>query len=276
MPKDQKTQVFVCKEHKIRLPQFLEKKTKKGFSQKKWKRILENNCVRVNGQIERFASTDLFSGDVVEILLQEEWEKPSLLYEDDYLVIWNKPRGIVSQEVCAQYTLVHRLDKETSGALLFGKTSEVAVLLEELFRLRTIKKEYIAVVDGIVTTDQGTITSRIQKKQERIFVSSSQGAYAKTAYKVLKRSKQATLVALFPITGKTHQLRLHMQDLGHPILGDYHYARKRGCNSFPATRLLLHALKLSFFHPVTKKRLTTKAPLPKSFLRDLEKIFPKS
>lgn len=257
-----------------RLPQFLEKKTGRGLSFKRWKRLLESHLVRVNGKVERFSSILLCPGDVVELLDSTlSLLTPTLLYEDADLSIWNKPAGILSERVCPSGFLAHRLDKPTSGALLLAKNASFLPALEDLFRSRSIQKEYIALVDGMIEKKIGYVQSRIRKVNEGVFASSSKGRLARTHYQVLSLRLKESLVLLRPLTGKTHQLRLHMQDLGHPILGDYHYVRKYR-SSLRVQRLCLHAKKLSFLHPRTGERIAIEAPLLQEFSSGWQKIFP--
>ena len=241
-------------------------KTQTDLSGKALKRALENGGCRVNGTIERFASTMLSKGDKVSFHLLPDLllKEPTLLYEDPDLFIYNKPSGAVTK---GQY-LVHRLDKGTSGVLLIARHSSMQKKLEALFKKREIKKTYIALIKGHLRQEQGCIANKLAKKGsfqgQSIWGASSRGQEAVTHWKCLKKGKGCSLVELVPQTGRTHQLRVHLSEMGHPILGDLQYGREV---TFPqeVNRLCLHAYRLSFLHPQTRKRVQITAPVPELF-----------
>ncbi|WP_455640510.1 pseudouridine synthase [Parabacteroides sp.] len=194
-----------------------------------------------------------------------------IVYEDDWLLIVNKPEGMLSvpgkadmdsvyQRLKNRYPeatgplIVHRLDMATSGLLLAAKTKEVHQNLQAQFKNRTIKKRYIAILDGLITTDKGTISLPLcldPQDRPRQIVSEEYGKPAITNYLVLERKQNKTRIAFYPLTGRTHQLRVHAahpQGLNTPILGDELYGKK-------ATRLYLHAEYLEFRHPVSGKTI---------------------
>lgn len=194
-----------------------------------------------------------------------------IVYEDDWLLVVNKPEGMLSvpgktdmdsvyQRLKKRYPeatgplIVHRLDMATSGLLLAAKTKEVHQNLQAQFKNRTIKKRYIAILDGLITTAKGTISLPLcldPQDRPRQIVSEEYGKPAITNYQVLERKQNKTRIAFYPLTGRTHQLRVHAahpQGLNTPILGDELYGKK-------ANRLYLHAEYLEFRHPVSGKTI---------------------
>jgi RluA family pseudouridine synthase len=139
--------------------------------------------------------------------------------------------------------------------------------LARQFEKHTVIKRYVAVVQGIVQFDQGVVNAEIGRHKkyhdQRRIVEEGEGKEAISLYEVIKRFKKSTLIALYPQTGRTHQLRVHMKHLGHPILGDEKYGRKE---SF--SRLALHAQSISFVHPITKELIEFSCPTPKEFLKE--------
>jgi 23S rRNA-/tRNA-specific pseudouridylate synthase len=246
---------------------FLKKKT--SFANREVKRALENGACRLNGKIERFGSTKLKIRDKVILHLPKKvpmgtWK---VLHQDPSLTFFNKPSGIVSA-VEKEHYLVHRLDKGTSGVLLMARTVPIKKALEMLFKKREVKKIYIALVKGVPRKEHGTIENKLGKKGtcygQTFYGASPVGQQAITHYKVLKKGKGGSLLELHPETGRTHQLRVHLSELGYPILGDLKYGRE---TTFPkqVDRLCLHAYQLSFTHPKTGKKVQVTAPLPKLF-----------
>ena len=195
-----------------------------------------------------------------------------LHYQDDYLIILNKPAGLLSvpgrgeekqdclisrvQSEFPDALIVHRLDMSTSGLMVIARGKEIERSLSILFQQREVSKKYIAIVDGKVSPDTGEISLPIitdwpnRPKQKVDFET---GKPSQTRYSVLAYDKKnnTTRLELKPLTGRTHQLRVHMQSIKHSILGDELYASKEVIKKSP--RLLLHACYLSFTHPVTGK-----------------------
>ncbi|WP_022696182.1 RluA family pseudouridine synthase [Ponticaulis koreensis] len=191
-----------------------------------------------------------------------------VVYEDDAVLVLNKPYGLLSvqgkplhHKDCLEFrvkdaypeaTAVHRLDHSTSGLILFAGTEALKSLISRQFQERTVKKVYRARVWGEVTEEEGVIDVPLRKNWEdspRQMVCYERGKRAVTRWKVLERGGGATLLELYPETGRTHQLRLHTLHIGHPILGDELYAPDPAYEAAP--RLLLHATELSFEHPET-------------------------
>jgi 23S rRNA pseudouridine955/2504/2580 synthase len=258
---------------------FLKQQLVDATSVKAIKRAIENRSCLVNGRIERFGSRRLKAGDRVQFSFREKRERAlSLpkLYEDEHLLVVDKPPYFLCedkevQQSLAEYKgkiwLAHRLDKETSGVLLLAKSQEARERLKELFAQRKIEKRYIALVHGLLFKDEGEIRSRLVVKKricgQTIYGSSSHedGEEALTLWRCLQRKQKTTLVECQPITGRTHQIRVHMHSIGHPIVGDLQYGLRR--NEMDVERCLLHALQIKLVHPFSGKELLVKSPLPK-------------
>ena len=212
-----------------------------------------------------------------------------ILFEDDDLLVVNKPAGLVVHPGAAhrQHTLVnallshcttlsgiggkerpgivHRLDKETSGCLVVAKEDEAHRKLSRQFAERTVEKIYLALVAGKLRKETGMIEGKIGRHpihRQRMSVTSSRGRPAKTEYRVVRSGEQASLVECRLHSGRTHQIRVHLHHLGHPVLGDKVYTTRLAKN-FP--RQMLHAWKLGFRHPVSGEWKSFEAPLPDDF-----------
>jgi len=217
-----------------------------------------------------------------------------ILYEDDALLMVNKPAGLVVHPGAGHATgtlvhgllahagrlsqvagpfkpgIVHRLDKDTSGLMVVAKDDTVHRALAKQFADRTVKRTYVALVDGLVPRDAGIIDAalgRHPRDRQRIAVrQDGRGREAITAYRVLRRFADMTLVELTPQTGRTHQLRVHLAHLGYPILGDPRYGRRRSC-----PRQALHAERLGFFHPTAQAFMEFTAPWPAALAAVIER-----
>lgn len=208
-------------------------------------------------------------------------ETPQHLYQDEHLLITVKPAGLLTvpgrgpeKQDCLIHRLladfpnsrvVHRLDMATSGLVVVAQSLPALQALSRLFETRQIQKEYTAVVAGLMAEDIGEVTLPLicdWPNRPRQMVCHIHGKSAHTRYRVLERDqvRQHTRVQLLPITGRSHQLRVHMQALGHAILGDEFYAE--GAALAAAPRLLLHASRLQFQHPLTGEALDIHAPAP--------------
>jgi len=264
------------------------------------KKMIEAGQVCVNGRQEK-TKYKVAAGDKIEADVNEEdWAPKDILaekmeldifYEDEDLVVINKPEGLTVHPASGSQSgtlvnglmyhyqelsdingpvrpgIVHRLDRDTSGLILIAKTNVAHARLGRQFEKHTIIKRYVARVQGRVQFDQGVIEVPLEQHKkyhdQRQVAREGEGKEASTLYQVLKRFSKSTLVALFPQTGRTHQLRVHMKHLGHPILGDEKYGQKI---SFP--RLALHAQAIAFMHPITKQYIEFSCPTPSEFLRD--------
>lgn len=196
-----------------------------------------------------------------------------IVYQDDAILVLNKPYGLLSvqgkplhHKDCLEFrakdafpgaTAVHRLDHSTSGLILFARSEALKSLISRQFQERTVKKVYTARVWGRMAEEEGLIDIPLRKNWEdspRQMVCHERGKRAVTRWKVLSRDDGSTLLALYPETGRTHQLRLHTLHIGHPILGDELYAPDPAYEAAP--RLLLHASELAFEHPVSGETMS--------------------
>ncbi len=286
--------IVASQESGHKLLSFLTQRLEGHFSARFLKRIIESNGCQVNGRTERFASTIVGQGDHICLSLQEASFLPALsfeigriLYEDETLLVYNKPSGINSdaQGILRllkahenDLLLVHRLDRDTTGILLFAKTKIIFESLVNQFKQFKIQKRYRAIVDGILEKPHGIVENYLARKQAYAgqslwgVVKASQGLYACTEWERQKTGKNATLVNCFPKTGRTHQIRVHMADMGHPILGDFQYGKRFRCTYRPP-RYLLHAEEMQFCHPLTEQLLCVSAPLPDDFKKAEQQLF---
>lgn len=234
------------------------------------KRLIDGKRCTVNGRVETFSTHKLSPGDeiVLELDRDARSSKPILLWEDEALRAFDKPAGVVSDPKNFKGHLVHRLDKETSGVILVTKSKPILEQMIELFRQKQVDKTYLALVDGVVKDKKGSIISHLSPKHhfqgQTLYGSSAKGELAETRWIKIGQGPKATLLECHPITGRTHQIRVHLMEAGHPIVGDYQYARHFKCG-YKARRHLLHASEISFPHPLSKKQITLKAPLPEDF-----------
>jgi len=261
----------------IKLIEFIYDKLEAKHSKKSIKRLIDQGLCSINGQIECFSNTRLISKNKVCFQLPEKssTETISILYEDkDFLAI-DKPCDVVSDQQLAStfgknYQLIHRLDKMTSGILLIAKNQAFKNLMIKLFSKKAVEKTYYAVVDGNVKTKGGAIENFLIKKRapegQTLWKGSKnpKGIIAITEYETLKHGPSYSVLRLHPITGRMHQLRVHCCDMGHPVLGDFLYAKHFQYTGL-VSRLMLHAYSISFKHPKTDKKITIKATLPESF-----------
>lgn len=272
------------------LQAFLKVKLGKDFSARKIKKLIESNFCKVNGRTERFASYIIGHGDRIDLLSDIILPSPSLtfdtkriLFEDKNLLCYNKPSGIASdnrdwlsnlQVYDPNLLLAHRLDKDTTGVLIFAKTKQALEQVTELFRKRLIKKEYLALVDGIPAVASGKIDNYLLEEHryqgQTLWRGSQQtkGLHAITEWQLEASGKDAALIRCYPKTGRTHQLRVHLSEMGHPILGDYQYGRQFRCPYTPP-RHLLHATSINFHYPISCKHIFVQAPLPEDFCQAL-------
>ena len=279
----------------IQLGKFVRDRLENAISLRAVKKLVEHGTAKVNSKPEKFSTFRLSKGDRVEFEIIDSLINPPkliispsmILYEDDSLLALNKPSGFssvpeserlpdLSTEVQKYFegryiSLLHRLDKDTSGILLFAKNKVHESRYLEQFRTHSIKKTYIARVYGNLKLRKGKILTHIGLKETRGGVgkwgnvTQGQGKEALTFYKTLKEYKDSSLVELRPVTGRTHQLRVHMASMGHPILGDSIYGTNQSLK-ISAERLMLHAFKISIKHALRDMLLEIEAPLPEIFL----------
>lgn len=273
--------IVSLEEEGVRLLTFLKKKLATFTTEDLRYAIMHHRCT-INGIVERFESRKVKSQDAVCIWIEKKptfvFEEKRVIYEDEYLCVYNKPPGIpVTEEkgLAALFSLfpAHRLDRDTSGALLFVKEKKWLKVFEDLFLKREIAKEYLALVHSCPTKKNGCIEKRLKKYGHKEGIvkwkTHCEGLYAKTLWQVEKSGDKYSLLRCTPITGRTHQIRVHLASMGHPILGDVHYGAKSSSLCF---RPLLHAEKLSFQHPYLKKNIQAIAEPPEDFVEVLNHL----
>ncbi len=214
-----------------------------------------------------------------------------ILHEDEDILVVDKPAGLLTIAtdrdrsrtayfILTDYVrkgsarspkrlfIVHRLDRETSGVLVFAKNVEAKLRLQNQWKERETEKKYLAVVHGRVATHAGTISTYLAENKAHVVYSttnSTEGKLSHTAYSVLREANNLSLLEVEPLTGRKHQIRVHLAGIGHPIVGDTKYGRKYGKESGSHTRLALHARSLSFRHPSSGRELTFEAGVPALF-----------
>ncbi len=265
-----------------------------GLSRKGAKRLVDGHQVSVDGRIEPMASRVLRGGEQVEtVLIQDREVAPPpeirVLSEDDHFLAADKPPGIPSGptrdrsrlHVAAlaeglagrRLTLLHRLDKDTSGVLLFGKTREFSKALLEDFRHRRVEKRYLALVRGRTQQEFQVISHLREAEGDRIQTVRSGGMRAETGFRVLARAADYSLVEAVPRTGRTHQIRVHLAHAGCPILGDGLYGGDAAVGGGYVPRQMLHAWALSFQHGASGANVRVESPVPDDFLGVARGIF---
>lgn len=262
---------------------------RQGISRSNAKKLIVNGLVSVNGRMVTQTNFELKEGSKVEIGKSTGNERfidrrIHIVFEDEHLIVVDKHCGLLSNSVSPKETtvqsllnnylehthqrchahIVHRLDRDTSGLLLFAKSKEVAFMFEDGWKERVYDRRYIAMLHGFPPQDEGTIQSWL--KDDNKFVTHSSpvdngGKFAETHYKVIDRGENYCLVELRLETGRKNQIRVHMQDLGCPVAGD----KKYGDGFNPIDRLALHAYRLCFVHPVTGKDYKFESEAPASF-----------
>jgi 23S rRNA pseudouridine1911/1915/1917 synthase len=269
------------------------------------RRLIEQGYIRVDGRTVKPTHSP-HKGEQVEVRwpearpaeAQPEPMPLDILFEDDVLLVVNKAAGVVVHPAAGheEHTLVnallhhcagrlsgiggvarpgivHRLDKDTSGCLVVAKNDEAHLALSAQFAGREVEKIYEAIVCGELQRERGEIRAAIARHpshRKRMAVSDDAGRPARTSYRVLERLRGATLVEAALHTGRTHQIRVHFQFLGHPLLGDDTYGQRQNRRfeelaGFAPPRIMLHARRLAFTHPRTGKRVRYDAPRPEDF-----------
>lgn len=263
-----------------------------GKNRNNIKSLLTNDQIEVDGKVVNQFNFRLMPGNQVKI----KWERSpvtksfrgfSIVFEDEHLIVIDKHAGILSVATKGErdftaYSflskhvktgnpenkifVVHRLDRDTSGLMVFAKSAQVQHEMQENWRKIITERTYIAIAEGLVEDDEGEISSFLHENNAMIIYSDQNpegGKKAVTHYKVLKRSDDFTLLEVRLDTGRKNQIRVHMQDLGHPLIND----KKYGGTINPINRLGLHSRVLGFIHPVTKKAMRFETPMPRKFMR---------
>lgn len=265
------------------------------FSRSLWKKYILSGFVHVNGVPETIAKRVLNEDDKVTIHMPSDpdYSKRTLpiIYEDDYVIVLNKPAGVLTHakgEVSEEFTvadfvkprmtepeetnrpgIVHRLDRDTSGIIICSKDAKTKTLIQKQFQDRKAHKTYLAIVRGTPKQLSATLDLPIERdpKKPSTHRVGANGRSAKTRYEVVASSATYSVVRLFPETGRTHQLRVHMAYLGTPIVGDRLYGDEKS----PIKRLCLHAESLEITIPVSRRETFTAAP-PADFVKFMDRI----
>jgi len=257
------------------------------------RQMLQTGRVRVNGKVEKNAKRELEEDDVVDVaekaIHRNLPEGLAVLHEDNDVIVVLKANGLLTvatereREATAQAYLnaylgqkkgeeriqvVHRLDRDTSGVLVFAKNAFAREQLKEQFAAHTVDRLYIALVEGEMDPEEGTYRSFLREMKDLKMVSIDEhllteydAKYAVTHYRTLQSNSRYSMLEVTLETGRKNQIRAHLSEAGHPVLGDTMY----GSSVNPIGRLGLHAKLLGFDHPVTRKHLVFTAPVPKSF-----------
>ena len=268
-------------------------------------KLIEEKNIKVNGKIIK-ASYKVISGDEIEMEIPEPKEinlKPQnipldVIYEDNDIIVINKPKGMVVHPangnpdgtvvnavmaLCKDSLsgiggevrpgIVHRLDKNTSGIMIIAKNDKAHINLSEQLKNHEVKKTYIALVRGTINENEATINMPISrsKNDRKKMAVNRDGKNAITHFKVLGRYKNKyTLLKVNIETGRTHQIRVHLSHIGHPVIGDDVYSN--GKNEWGISGQCLHAWKIEFKHPITKKKMELEAKIPEYLNRIIKEL----
>jgi len=216
---------------------------------------------------------------------QDDKKRYDIVYEDEYILIVNKPPGmlvvptpkgetntltdLLNQEldrcgVLANVYPCHRIDRETSGLVIYAKDKSVRRSMMDRFKRRLVKKTYVAFVHGIVRKDFDTLRGNVYNQKKR------KTELMITKFRVIERRRDFSIVEVKPVTGRTNQIRIHFKTLGHPLVGESVYAFRKDFK-LRFKRVALHAKALAFIHPVTGKRMNFNLPLPADMANFLER-----
>jgi 23S rRNA pseudouridine1911/1915/1917 synthase len=272
-----------------------------GISRSRAAALMEEGYCLLAGEECRKAGTKPAAGRLVtltvpapkEAVPQAEDIPLEILYEDGDLAVVVKPRGMVVHPAAGHSEgtlvnallgnldelsgiggekrpgIVHRLDKDTSGVMMVAKNDETQMELSRMLKDREIEKHYLALTEGMMKEKEGTIEAPIgrSRKDRKKMAVDPEGRPAVTEWRVLSEGRSCSLLDVHILTGRTHQIRVHMRSIQHPVCGDPLYGFEKGVK---VPCLMLHARSLSFQHPRTKEKMTFQAPLPGDFLKGLK------
>lgn len=255
------------------------------------KQMLAHDQIAVNDIPQRQFDYELKEGDKVKVNFVREFRvfrhrRMKIVYEDEEIIVIDKGYGLLSMgnekasdetaySILRSYVkwnnpankifIVHRLDRDTSGLMMFAKTMQAKEAMQHNWNNMVLNRKYLAVVEGHPEEDNGVIKSYLaENSQYEVYSTDNpeQGQLAVTRYKTLNSGTRYTLLEVELDTGRKNQIRVHMKDIGHPISGDHKY----GADSSPIRRLCLHAQTLRFIHPTTHKEMNFSTPIPSAFL----------
>jgi 23S rRNA pseudouridine1911/1915/1917 synthase len=297
----------------------LDKLLKTQHDDLSWRQIreaVEKGQVTVEGRVQKDPGLDVFSGAKIELNRNRPAQSRArasfdILHEDEDIIVLNKPAGVLSipsapgagavedtilrrvREYIAfkrghkSYVgMLHRLDRDTSGSLAVALSKDAHAAGRELFKEHRFERHYLALVQGIPDPPSGTITARISSGyrdgRRKLVDDHAAGLDAATDYRVRERLNGASLLELRLHTGRQHQIRLHLEQLGHPLIGERVYAAPEsafarasaGHASVSSKRNMLHAWTLAFPHPLNGEQISVEAPLPADFLKTMKRLRP--
>ena len=289
--------IVVEENNKTRIDSYLSKKL--DISRSKVQKLIEQKKVLVNGKetqpnykVKENDKIDVEDNLDFEIKVEKENIPIDIVYEDKYLLIINKESGMVTHPAPGHYTgtlvnallykydlegdtnrpgIVHRLDKDTSGLMVVAKDSKTLELLSDMMKHKKVKRHYLALVEGIINHETGTIDAPIGRDvhdRQKMAVTDQNSKEAITHFKVLKRYKDKTLIECILDTGRTHQIRVHMKYIKHPVVNDPLYNKKKG-DDFGQ---MLHSKSIEFTHPITGEHIYFEKEPPKEFIEKLEEL----
>lgn len=291
---------LISEENGIRLDKYLSTHT--DYSRSRIQQMADEKKITVNEKEVR-SSFKLKAGDVIEFDEPEDEDMDILpedipldiLYEDEDIIVINKPKGMIVHPAPGVYSgtlvnallfhcsdlsgingirrpgIVHRIDKDTTGCLIACKNDLAHRGISAQLEDKTCHREYTAIVAGHIAHDTGMIDApvgRDPRDRQRMTVTETNSREAVTHFRVIERFRDAVMVECALETGRTHQIRVHMKYIGHPVLGDEKYGRK--CRYMDTQGQVLHAHRISFIHPRTHEEMSFEAPLPAYFVRLIE------
>lgn len=281
------------KKGKERLDQFLAKKM--DVSRSKIQKLISEGKVLVDGKTVSASFLVDYENDIevndelnYEITVEKENIPLDIVYEDDYLLIVNKKSGMVVHPAAGNYSgtlvnallyrfdlkggsekyrpgIVHRIDKDTSGLMVVAKDEKTHELLSEMIKNKEVERKYIAIVEGVIPHETGTIDAPIGRdinNRQKMAVTSVNGKDSITHFRVLERFSKYTLIECTLETGRTHQIRVHMAYIGYPIVNDLVYGRSKNTTEYGQ---YLHSKSIRFIHPITKKEIYFETDMPLEF-----------
>lgn len=286
----------------MRLDQFLAQALP-DFSRTFARKIIDLGGVHLDGRRMRRSSVSVAAGASLEVFLDDQdlqvftLTDEHILYRDNYLLVINKPAGINSQPTPARYKgtlyeallrmlespyakgqkpslgMVQRLDRDTSGVMVFSIHTRAHQPLSKIFADRGVQKIYLAMIEGTMDKPQGEFRSMLARQHRTNLMKSVEkgGKEALTRYRVIESFGDATLVEVEIPTGRSHQIRVHFSEAGHPLLGDTRYGGAASWRGIPVARQMLHAWKLQMKHPVSRESVAFEAPYPSDLLEMLNR-----
>lgn len=282
---------------KTRIDKYLSEKL--DLSRSKIQKLIDEDKILVNGKpvesnYKVKLDDDIEVNDSLDFSINIEKEDIDIdiVYEDEYLLVINKASGMVVHPAPGNYTgtlvnallykfdlegdpirpgIVHRLDKDTSGLMVVAKNEKVHEMLANMIKEKKVERHYLALVEGVIPHETGTVDAPIGRDvhdRQKMAVTDTNSKDAVTHFKVLERFKDKTLLECILETGRTHQIRVHMKYINHPVVNDPLYNKKKS----DAFGQMLHSKSIKFIHPITNKELYYEVEVPKEFQEKLESV----